>query len=107
MNNKSTSDMPIWQLSRIIGMGAIGLIAALLLIKLIWVFSFEMSGDKLLKGETRADLMERRAYLLDETTNIKHVREAVPPMVGSQIAGEMVISTCSMTTLALTNLSFS
>jgi hypothetical protein len=74
----------------------VGLVAVLTLIKLIWVFSFEMNGEKLLNGKATSDLMERRKYLLGETTDIKHIRAAVPSLDKSLLRSALSLLWCFM-----------
>lgn len=85
----------------------LGQVAALLLVvKGIWFYQCSMSGDALLSGASRTDLLERRAYLLERVATDSFGPADMPSVFHSPFKEELAISTLSMTTLALTNLAF-
>lgn len=106
-SDSQTSTRSLSQLLKRVILLGFSALALLIAVKLIWVCAFKIDGDRLQRGDLKTELIERRAFLLDATKDIKHIRSEVPPYVGDQIAGEMVISTCCQTTIALTNLAFS
>jgi hypothetical protein len=58
------------------------------------------------KEDERADILERRDYLLDKlVTSPKRVIDEMPSAVGTQFQGEWALYSCSMLSAALTNIS--
>ena len=58
------------------------------------------------REDERADILERRDYLLGKLiTSPEHVIEQMPSMVGAQFQGEWTLYSCSMLSAALANIS--
>ena len=58
------------------------------------------------KEDERADILERRDYLLGKLiTSPKHVVDQMPSIVGAQFQGEWALYSCSMLSAALVNIS--
>ena len=58
------------------------------------------------KEDERADILERRDYLLGKLiTSPKRVVDQMPSIVGAQFQGEWALYSCSMLSAALANIS--
>jgi hypothetical protein len=75
----------------------------LLCLKLAWFHWMMPAGA----DEARTDVALRRAYLIHRVANEKFGVADMPTLVASPYREELAIATLSMTTVALTNLSFS
>src|SRR5262245_37204529 len=80
--------------------------ALLLIIKLIWFGWMAPAADGQDAVKARADIEMRRAFLVDRVANEKFGVDDMPSIIPSPYRQELAISTLSMTTAALTNLSF-
>jgi len=78
-------------------------IGVLLCAKWAWFYGMAPSGA----ADARNDVAMRRAYLIDRVANGKFGTADMPSVVASPYREELAIATLSMTTVALTNLSFS
>lgn len=82
-----------------------GTLLVLALVKVAWFFAFRADAAKLIAGEDRADLMARRAYLIDrlleEKTDAKGMKTP-----GGIFTGEWFVGSMSMTVFACTNLAY-
>jgi len=80
-------------------------VGVLLCLKLLWFFLMAPSRDEN-AADTAADIAMRRAYLVARVANEKFGVRDMPSIIASPYREELAISTLSMTTVALTNLSF-
>jgi hypothetical protein len=78
----------------------------LLGLKTIWFHAMAPSGSRPGIDDTSADIAMRRAYLLHRVANEDFGTADMPSIVASPYREELAIATLSMTTVALTNLSF-
>ena len=78
----------------------------LLCFKLIWFSLMAPSAGSRGAGDAGADVAMRRAYLLHRVANEQFGTGDMPSIVASPYREELAIATLSMTTVALTNLSF-
>jgi hypothetical protein len=78
----------------------------LLCFKTIWFHAMAPSGGSPSAADTRADIAKRRAYLLHRVASEEFGTDDMPSIVASPYREELAIATLSMTTVALTNLSF-
>lgn len=85
----------------------VGLVLGVLLCcKLAWFWWMAPSAAGQEPAEARSDLAMRRAYLLERVANPKFGVADMPYIVKSPYREELAIATLSMTSVALTNLSF-
>src|SRR5258706_9230703 len=77
----------------------------LILLKVIWVFLFVVSGQKLITNEAPNDLFTRRSYLLDKVERLRNI-EQMHSSMPAFFQGEWAVGTYSMLTAALTNVAF-
>lgn len=77
-------------------------IAVLVCMKWLWFHLMAPSGS----GDATDDVAMRRAYLIHRVANEKFGTADMPSIVASPYREELAIATLSMTTVALTNLSF-
>ena len=81
-------------------------LCALVLLKGIWIALMREDGGSLLRGESRADVMARRAYLIEHAYERGESTEDMPGYLSAQFKGEWALVTYSMLTTALTNIAF-
>lgn len=83
---------------------AVIIIVALILIKVIWVWSF--SGSNGTFESEKKDILQRRAYLIEKVvTTPERLLDEMPAAIGPQFKGEWALYSCSMLTAALVNIS--
>ncbi len=80
--------------------------ALLLLLKVLCTSMFYVSGDRLLDGTAREDLLHRRAFLREAITINNDERPNNQSLLSPQFQGEWAVLTCSMYSMALCNLAF-
>ncbi|HEU4589468.1 MAG TPA: hypothetical protein VFS13_01060, partial [Steroidobacteraceae bacterium] len=80
--------------------------AVLLCIKIVWFERMAPAAKGQDAIEARADLDMRRAYLVGRVANPEFGVADMPFVVASPYRQELAIATLSMTTVALTNMSF-
>ena len=79
-------------------------IAALILVKVIWVVCGTWGFNGSPESE-KSDIMGRRAFLIDKVvTTPQNLIDEMPSIVGQHFQGEWAIYSCSMTAMALANI---
>lgn len=79
-------------------------LAALVLVKFLWFQAFRLDGAAALENGDRADLLDRRAYLVERVTDPSFGPRSFPEALGEQFQGEWAMVTLSMTGLALSSM---